>query len=85
MADEQLTDAIRAGVARAVEDSGGTPGMVMTDYVLVAACKGWDDEGEPVTQVVVIPEGPAYAVSGLLHEATVRMDADTLDGLGGPL
>lgn len=78
-----LEDAVRAAVAEAADDSDATPGLVVTDYIVVAAARGWDDDGEPVTQVVTIPSGPGYAMSGLLHEATVRLDADTVDAIGG--
>lgn len=80
-ANDQLADAIRAAIPAAVDEAGATPGMVMTDYVVVAATRGWSADGDPITQVVVIPEGPGYAISGLLHEAVLRMDADSLDQL----
>lgn len=81
MSDARLEGAILAHIREKVEEQGGTPGLVLTNYVVVAACSGWDDGGDEVTQVTVIPHGPYYAIGGLLREATIRNDADTL-GLG---
>lgn len=78
-ADERLADAIRAHAHASVGEAGGTPGLLLTNYVVVAAMEGWDADGNERVQVVVIPHGPGYAIGGLLHEATIRNDADTLD------
>lgn len=78
MSNDQLEEAILEQIRSTVGEEGLTPGLVLTNYVVIAACSGWDAEGEPVTQVTVIPHGPYYAIGGLLHEATIRNDADTL-------
>ena len=79
MGDNGLEDAIRTSAQASVDEAGGTPGLVLTNYVVVAAMEGWDSDGHEIVQVVVLPHGPGYAVGGLLHEATIRNDADTLD------
>jgi hypothetical protein len=55
------------------------PGMMMVDYVVIAAVKGWDDDGDEVTAVYIHSSGAAYAIRGLLNEGIVRLDADLLD------
>ena len=70
-------DLIRAALHQEVDETGGRPGLVLTDWVLVAARSGFDGDSN-VTQVVIVPsDSPAYRHRGLLAEAAVRFDADT--------
>lgn len=72
-------DAVRAALDTEADDSGGRQGLVLTDWVLIAARSGFEGDHD-VTQVVIIPSnGPAYRHRGLLAEAVVRFDKDTLD------
>lgn len=77
MANEspQLTAAIEQWVREtAVQD-----GLILVDYVLVAAVKGFNEDGDQITAVQIQPHGAAYALRGLLDEALVRFHADLLE------
>lgn len=60
------------------------PGLVLTGWVVVAAAKGFDDEGEAVTQVLVMPSQLAeFEVLGLLRHAVIRTEADIVESYRG--
>lgn len=67
-----LDDAVRDAVHASAEQGRGTPGLVVTEYVLAAATSGWNEAGEEVSQVVLVPSGPNHRVIGLLVEALLR-------------
>lgn len=74
----ELTAAVEAHVQRAAS----TPGLVLVDWVLVAATQGWNDEGDDVTAVTITPGGgPWYRICGLLDEARERFHADLIESL----
>lgn len=78
MGDPDMDAAITAALHRGAAERGCTPGLTVTEYIVVAAAAGWDDAGNEVCQVVLLPSGPGHRIAGLLREATVRMDAEML-------
>lgn len=79
-------DELRAAVEKAcygeAEGRGGeiVKDLLLMEFVVVASRRGFDEEGRPVTQVIMIPDGGAdHQIAGLLRNATIRMDAEMLD------
>lgn len=80
MPTSRMDEAVAAEVHNEAEEHRATPGLTVTEYVVIAAASGWDDQGQEVTQVVVIPSGSEHRIAGLLRHATVRMDAEIVSG-----
>ena len=78
MPSPDLDKAVRTEVHREAQAGGWTPSLVVTDYVVIAAATGWNDQGQEVSQVVIIPSGVNHHIMGLLREATIRHDAYAL-------
>lgn len=77
---EQLVNDTRA-------DTGGDQPLVVTEFVIVAAAAGWNEDGDRVTAVTIIPEGADHQVLGLLESARIRFQAGLVEfyGQGGDL
>lgn len=80
------TDELRDAVAKACHSEAETRDgeiirdLLLAEFVVVACRQGWDAEGEPVTQVFVIPaDGPEHRILGLLRTAVLRFEADELN------
>ena len=78
-------DELRAAVEKACHGEAMARGgeivrdLVLVEFVVIAARKGWNAEGQDVTQVVMIPHGGAdHQIAGLLRDATLRMDAEMM-------
>jgi len=83
MSDDTFEEALRDKVAANIAVSGGTPGLILTDWIVVAGMTGWDSDGNDLSQVVVIPQAAMHVAMGLLHHATIRLDAETSDAYRG--
>jgi hypothetical protein len=66
-------------VRSAVERVGGRPGMVISEFIVVAHTSGWDDDGNEISQVVRVPDGSWSRVLGLLREAQVRYETEIIE------
>lgn len=74
-----LEDAVAEAVALANTETGSTEGLVVGEFVLIAATNGWDDDGDPISQVVVIPFGGGESrILGLIDHAHTTMRAEIL-------
>jgi hypothetical protein len=65
-------------------DMGSFPeaheGLLLQEFVVVASLTGFDEQGNRITQVAIIPiDGPNHRIMGLLEEAKIRFEADMLD------
>lgn len=76
---------LRAAVEKAchggAEAAGGEviADLVLVEFVVIAARKGWNADGADVTQIVMIPDGGAdHQIAGLLRNATLRLDAEMM-------
>ena len=76
-------EALRDKIAANITETGGTPGLVLTDWIVIAAMAGWDDDGDDISQVVVIPHAAMHVAMGLLHHAGVRLDTTTANAYRG--
>lgn len=84
MDDDPLRPAIEAAFKSEVTQKELTPATVVTDYVVIAVARGWDNEGQGVDQVMIWPsDSPGYTILGLIENARIRMHADTLAGYTG--
>lgn len=55
--------------------------MIVGEFVVIASAHGFDEEGESITQVVILPrDGSEHRILGLVDHAMIRMKADILDG-----
>lgn len=90
MADERTTEqraadnALRDAVMRVAEvyADDTIAGWVLTDYLLVYATQGWDDEGDASSAVgtaVDADTSPIYRLLGLADVAATRYRAMLLD------
>ena len=66
-------EAVEEAVREAAEEVGGRQGLVVGEYILIAAANGWDDDGETVSQVVTIPGGSESRVLGLIEHARLTL------------
>lgn len=83
MADPR--ESVEELVREAVEETGGTQGLVLGEYVIIAAANGWSEDGEDVSQVVVIPgDGGESRILGLVEHARTTLKAEIL-GLAADL
>ncbi len=79
-------DAIWQAVEQACIEEAAANGeleqqMMLSNFVIVAARTGVDPDGDPVTQVHVIPDGGSnHIMLGLLQEAQIRFQASVLSG-----
>lgn len=74
-----LREAVEAAIAEAVEEAQATGGLVVGEFVVIAAAHGWDDEGDSVSQVVVIPDGGGESrILGLVEHARTTLRADVM-------
>jgi hypothetical protein len=85
MTSEAMRDELRAVVAKACTEQATqddvADNLILNEFIIVAARVGWDAEGENVTQIVVVPvDGPNHRILGLLRDAEIRIEAETLDG-----
>lgn len=76
-AQEALQSAVEETYAEWVAEHNMSPGVVR-DWILVAAAIGFNDNGDDIEQIMIVPSGPAYALQGLLTEADTRFRAETL-------
>lgn len=78
--EKALVEALEAHVREEAE----TPGLLLTDWIVVAACGGWDDAGDGISALHIVPGGGAYyRMLGLLDEAATRTRADMIEDLRG--
>lgn len=75
-----LYDAVNAALAEEIAQRRASPGLLLTEFIVVAYATGWNDDGEQISQVVIIPDGnsPIHHMTGLLHDAITRFDAERL-------
>jgi hypothetical protein len=82
VADDDVFDAIQRIVAAEVDADPQLDlerGLTVTEWVLIAARQGWNEDGDPVSQVVIVPsDAPEHRLWGLVHEADARFGADAL-------
>lgn len=76
--------AVEALVAAARAEAGAAESLVVTEFLVIASATGWNGEGDDVTAVVLIPDGPSHRMLGLIEEARIRFQADVLETYGGP-
>lgn len=73
-------DRLRAAIEAHVQEAAATPGLLLIDWIVVAATQGWNDDGDQVTAVTITPGGgAAYRMMGLLDEAMTRFRADLVE------
>ena len=72
--------ALRAAIVEHLSERAPESGLLLTDWVLVAATQGWDEEGDVVAAVVITmsDDSPYYRILGLLAEAETRARADVI-------
>lgn len=80
-AQEALRTAVEETYAEWVAEHNMSPGVVR-DWILVAAAIGFNNDGDDVEQIMIVPSGPAYALQGLLAEADARFRFETFIDLG---
>lgn len=74
-----LRVAVEAAVREATAESGTRDDLLVSEFLVIAATNGWDDDGNDVSQVVIIPEdGSEHRILGLLEHARIRMGRDVL-------
>ncbi len=67
-------------VAEAAQDATDTRNLTVCEYVVIAALTGWDEDGEQVTAVAVIPsDAPNHRLLGLVEAARLRFRQYELD------
>lgn len=75
----ELRELIEAVVHSAQADAGTRQDTVVGEFVVIASAHTFDEDGDPVTQVIVIPQdGPEHRILGLVEHARIRMQADIL-------
>lgn len=73
----EMREAIEQIVRDAVSEAEATEGLVVGEFVIIAAANGWNDEGEDIHQVVVIPDGGGESrILGLVEHARCTLRAD---------
>lgn len=76
----ELREAVETAVRAAEAEHGGRQDMLVSEFIVIASAHGFDDDGEPVTQVIVLPDGGSeHRILGLLEHARLRVRADILD------
>jgi len=83
MSDDPFEVALRDKIAAHIAKAGGTPGLVLTDWIVIAGMAGWDSDGNDLSQVVVIRHATTHVAMGLLHHVGIRLDADTVNAYRG--
>jgi hypothetical protein len=73
---EKFSRALTEALHEFADAEGLSAGLVMTEWVIIAAAQGWDDEGDEISQVVVEPHGTDTRVLGLVEHARQRMHSD---------
>lgn len=82
--DPILRPAIEAAIAAENADPDD-PSMeisrntVVTGYVVIAMLKGFDDEGEDVSQTFIMPDGSLTECLGMIEEAKIRYHAAVME------
>lgn len=79
MAEDPLRDVVAKICQGEAETYDGEilKDMILSEFVIVACRQGWNRDGEPVTQVMVIPgDGPEHRILGLLHAAILRFESE---------
>lgn len=56
------------------------PGHIVTDYIVIAAARGYDTNGEPHISTFIESPSPHYATLGLLHTARLYLEQAELEG-----
>jgi hypothetical protein len=75
MASEALRKAVEEACRGEAETSDGEiiQDLVLSEFVVVACRQGWRSNGEPVSQVFIIPaDAPEHRIVGLLVTAWKR-------------
>ncbi len=79
-----LREAVQAAVREAAAETGDRTDLLVSEFVVIATTNGWDEDGNEVSQVAVMPEdGSESRILGLIEHARVRMHADILSDYGG--
>lgn len=78
--EDGLWQAVEKACVEDAEGAGVEQQMMLTNYILIAARAGIDDEGDSITQIHIIPEAAAtHVMLGLLDQAQVRIRADLME------
>jgi hypothetical protein len=78
-ASEELTAAVQAAVTREADEHRAEPGLALTEFLVLASAQGWNADGKPVAQVILIPsDAPVHRIVGLLVHAEERFRAEIL-------
>jgi hypothetical protein len=80
----ELDRAVLEALHREADEHRAAAGLALTEYVVIASTSGWNDQGQEVSQVVIMPSGSQHRIAGLLREATVRIDAEMLSNYMEP-
>jgi hypothetical protein len=50
-------DVVEQAVREAAAEAGARQDVIVGEFVLIATANGWDEEGNDVSQVIVMPDG----------------------------
>lgn len=79
-----MTEPLDTAVAGAVLAESLTPGLLVKGYIVIAAATGFDNDGDQVTAVTILPgEMPVHECLGLIEHARIRFHANVLEAYGG--
>lgn len=79
---DELREAVVAAVGNFIRSNPDlSQSVTVAEFVVIAACIGWNTEGDEISQVTMIPDGALHRIGGLVNEAKVRIDAETVSNL----